>query len=130
MEAPIISNYITNGEGKQIGLVVAAKIDGDRYNVDYSVCHRDERFFNKDLARRIAYQRALQARPTRVRKRILDDNVLYFYISMLDRAARYFKGCRPSDKVEWVMKNYVYTKYESGTFTYDSKINEDDARWI
>lgn len=111
MNNAIISSYVKSYDGKPFGLVVAAKLDDGTFNIDYSVCH-DMDVFNKDSAREIATNRALQNRKKRVSMRITNKEVLYAYKTMINRSLRYFKNCNPSDKVKWVIREYSLSTYD------------------
>lgn len=127
MENAIISNYVKNDKGKTIGLIVAAKLDDGRYNIDYSHCCEEEDIFDKDMARNIAYTRACQGRKNRVKMRIMNVNVLHAYMTMVGRAKRYFKGCEPSDKVKWITEKYNFKDYD-GSFSYNLSANNVEPR--
>lgn len=130
MENGMISNYVKNSKGKNIGLVVAAKLADGRYNIDYSMCHEWETF-DKDMARQVAENRTLQGRKNRVKMRIMNDDILHAYMSMISRAGRYFKGCEPSDKVNWIKDMYNFKDFD-GSFSYNASPNSIEPRksWV
>ena len=122
-----VSNYVKDKQGKNIGLVVAALCEDGKYNIDYSHCHEWEDTFDKDMARKIAYSRAYQARKNRVKMRIMNGDVLHAYMSMVSRAKRYFKGCEPSDKVKWIVEKYNFKDFD-GSFSYNVSPNNLEPR--
>ena len=122
-----VCNYVKNEHGKNIGLVVAALCEDGKYNIDYSHCHEWEDTFDKDMARKIAYSRAYQARKNRVKMRIMNGDILHAYMSMISRAKRYFKGCEPSDKVKWIAEKYNFKDFD-GSFSYNISPNTIEPR--
>ena len=129
METAMISNYVKDDEGKNLGLIVAAKLEDNTFNVDYSMIHAYEDKFDKNMAREIAVNRACQARKNRVKMRIMNDNILHAYFEMVERSFRYFKGCEPSEKVKWLMEKYNYQDFE-GSFSYTNAPNNIEPRYV
>ena len=129
MENAMISNYVKDDYGKNLGLVVAAKLEDNTFNVDYSMVHSYEDKFDKDMAREVATNRACQARKNRVKMRIMNDNMLHAYMEMVNRSFRYFKGCEPSEKVKWIMEKYDYKDFD-GSYSYSADANRIEPRYV
>lgn len=129
METAMISNYVKDDYGKSLGLVVAAKLADNTFNVDYSMVHAYEDKFDKRMAREVAENRACQARKNRVKMRIMNGNMLHAYFEMVSRSFRYFKGCEPSEKVKWLMEKYDFKDFD-GSFSYSNAANRIEPRYV
>lgn len=129
MEPTMISNYVKDEDGKNLGLIVAALIDEKTFNIDYSMVHYFEEKFDKNLANQIAVNRTLQARKNRVKMRIMNYTILHAYMEMIARAFRYFKDCEPSEKVKWVMEKYNFKTFGK-SFSYSNNINKVEPRYV
>ena len=124
----VIIEYVTDKEtNKSIGIIVAARVDGNIYNIDYSYVHPDDKF-DKKFGREIAVKRATSNRSKRVKMRLLNEEVLRGYMSMIERASRCFKDCVPSEKVSWMMNAYHYSSDEKYLVTYNDEINNEEPR--
>ena len=104
MENAIIK-YVRDDCNEKIGVIVAVKLDGNIFNIDYSYCSKYDDF-NKKFGRSVAYNRATQNRKNRVRMKIVHPIMLEAYADMIYRAERYFKDCEPSEKVKWIEQYY------------------------
>ena len=129
METAMISNYVKDEYGKSLGLVVAAKLADNTFNVDYSMVHAYEDKFDKRMAREVAVNRACQARKNRVKMRIMNEHILHAYFEMVSRSFRYFKGCEPSEKVKWLIEKYDFKDF-GGSFTYSTVANRIEPRYV
>ena len=124
----VIIEYVTDKEtNKSIGIIVAARVDGNVYNIDYSYVHPEDRF-DKKFGRDMAVKRATSNRRKRVKMRLLNEEVLRGYMSMIERATRCFKDCVPSEKVTWMMNAYHYISDDKYLVIYDDSINEEEPR--
>lgn len=124
----VIIEYVTDKEtNKSIGIIVAARVDGNVYNIDYSYVHPEDRF-DKKFGRDMAVKRATSNRRKRVKMRLLNEAVLRGYMSMIERATRCFKDCVPSEKVTWMMDAYHYNSDDKYLVIYDDSINEEEPR--
>lgn len=124
----VIIEYVTDKEtNKSIGIIVAARVDGNVYNIDYSYVHPEDRF-DKKFGRDMAVKRATSNRRKRVKMRLLNEEVLRGYMSMIERATRCFKDCVPSEKVTWMMDAYHYSSDDKYLVSYDDAINEEESR--
>ena len=124
----VIIEYVTDKEtNKSIGIIVAARVDGNIYNIDYSYVHPDDKF-DKKFGREIAVKRATSNRSKRVKMRLLNEEVLRGYMSMIERASRCFKDCVPSEEVSWMMNAYHYSSDEKYLVTYNDEINNEEPR--
>ena len=56
---------------KSIGIIVAARVEGNVYNIDYSYVHPEDRF-DKKFGRDMAVKRATSNRRKRVKMRLLN----------------------------------------------------------
>lgn len=124
----VIIEYVTDKEtNKSIGVIVAARVEGNVYNIDYSYVHPEDRF-DKKFGRDMAVKRATSNRRKRVKMRLLNEEVLRGYMSMIERATRCFKDCVPSEKVTWMMDVYHYNSDDKYLVIYDDVINEEEPR--
>lgn len=124
----VIIEYVTDKEtNKSIGVIVAARVEGNVYNIDYSYVHPEDRF-DKKFGRDMAVKRATSNRRKRVKMRLLNEEVLRGYMSMIERATRCFKDCVPSEKVTWMMDAYHYNSDDKYLVIYDDSINEEEPR--
>ena len=130
METAIISNYVKDEDGKNLGLIVAALIDEKTFNIDYSMIHYfEEKKFDKNLANQIAVNRTLQARKNRVKMRIMNYDILHAYMDMIARSFRYFKDCEPSEKVKWIMEKYNFKNF-GRSYSYTTNPNNVEPRYV
>lgn len=124
----VIIEYVTDKEtNKSIGIIVAARVDGNVYNIDYSYVHPEDRF-DKKFGRDMAVKRAMSNRHKRVKMRLLNEEVLSGYMSMIERATRCFKDCVPSEKVSWMKNAYRYSSDDKYIVSYSSNINIEEPR--
>lgn len=124
----VIIEYVTDKEtNKSIGIIVAARVDGNVYNIDYSYVHPEDRF-DKKFGRDMAVKRATSNRHKRVKMRLLNEEVLSGYMSMIERATRCFKDCVPSEKVSWMKNAYHYSSDDKYIVSYSSNINIEEPR--
>ena len=127
MENVIIEYVKDPFTSESIGVIVAARVDGNVYNIDYSYVHPEDRF-DKKFGRDMAIKRATSNRNKRVKMRLLNEEVLHGYMSMIERATRCFKDCVPSEKVSWMVQNYHYRPTNGYEFWYDAEINSEEPR--
>lgn len=76
-----LMEYVRDDKGHPRGMVVAVGAG----NVGWSKCHKTDQF-NKDLAYRIAYGRAMKGF-----NREIPSDVRPYFVKMWDRSMRYYK---------------------------------------
>ena len=109
-------NYQKN-KIEKVGIMVGVAIngiDGEKwFNADYSICDVENDVFNEELAKEIAFNRAVLAREKRAAQRVANvvQSVGYQtcflrkeYIDFCNRCERYFKNRLPIGKAEKYLK--------------------------
>lgn len=88
MNRETIVKYVRDNKRNLRGVVVATKVGDKQYSIGWSLC-RSEDTFNKRVGLNIAIGRA----KSQVVHSLLPKSLYSDFEGVLDRAARYFKGC-------------------------------------
>lgn len=104
---------------EKVGIMIGVAIDGANgekwFNADYSICDMENDIFNEEIAKEIAYNRAILARSKRASQRIAAEvefmNYQTFFlkdefIDFCHRCRRYFKNRQPIAKAEQHLNLY------------------------
>lgn len=99
----MICKYITK-RNRRIGVVVADVVNDNTYNIEYAVCCPEDKYI-KGKSVELAYERCHGQDESRTTEKLHSAAVPY-YLEMIERASRYFKGCKPSERVKFVENKY------------------------
>ena len=102
-----------------VGVLVGCMVDspnGEKlFNADYSLAQTEYDEFDPELAIKIAYGRARQARPRRAEKKVVRRDcgwkgsgvdICEKYFDFIERCQKYYKDCRPTAKAS----SFYYSK--------------------